>query len=155
MIAQELVPWLALAALAFALLSLIVALLVALRLRRFGRRSVAGGESVAPGLEEEIARIDRLARELSALAGRLSAEEDQGRRSLQRVGVVRFNPFPDTGSNQSFALAVLDVRGDGFVLSSLHSRQATRVFLKSVSGGRSETALSEEEAEAIRIAGSR
>ena len=42
--------------------------------------------------------------------------------SFGRVGLVRFNPFEDTGGNQSFALALLDGRGDGFVVSSLHSR---------------------------------
>jgi len=71
---------------------------------------------------------------------------------MQRVGVVRYNPFADTGSNQSFVLALLDAHGNGFVLSSLHSRQATRVFLKSLSAGRAETPLSTEESEAIRRA---
>ncbi len=71
---------------------------------------------------------------------------------MQRLGVVRYNPFQDTGSNQSFVLALLDSKGDGFVLSSLHSRQATRVFLKSLTGGRAEAQLSAEENEAIKRA---
>ena len=71
---------------------------------------------------------------------------------IQRVGVVRFNPFPDTGGNQSFVMALLDARGDGVVLSSLHSRGGTRVYLKQVNAGKAETALSEEELEAIRRA---
>jgi hypothetical protein len=50
---------------------------------------------------------------------------------------------------------MLDGRGDGFVLSSLHSRQQTRMFLKAVSAGKAETATSAEEAEAIRLAGTR
>ena len=87
------------------------------------------------------------------MVGRFDTAEARGRIAIQRVGVVRYNPFADTGSNQSFALALLDARGDGFVLSSLHSRQQTRVFLKSISGGKADTALSEEEAEAIRRAG--
>ena len=83
---------------------------------------------------------------------RLEAAEAQGQRSVQGVGVVRYNPFADTGSNQSFVVAMLDARGDGFVLSSLHSRQQTRVFLKQVTRGKAETALSDEENEAIRKA---
>lgn len=155
MIPQELVPWLAVTALAVAALSLLIALFAALRTRR-ARRT---GEIVVPGggadLNAEIARLDRLGEDLAALAKRVAAAEEQSQRSLKRVGVVRFNPFPDTGSNQSFALAVLDARGDGYVLSSLHSRQATRLFLKVVSGGRTETPLSEEESEAIHIASSK
>lgn len=155
MIPQELVPWLAVTALAVAAVSLLIALFAALRTRRAGRRGEAVGPEAGSDLEAEIARIDRLAEDLAALVARFAAAEEQGQRSLKRVGVVRFNPFPDTGSNQSFALAVLNARGDGYVLSSLHSRQATRLFLKVVSGGRTETPLSEEELEAIRIAGSK
>jgi hypothetical protein len=68
------------------------------------------------------------------------------------VGLVRFNPFDDTGGNQSFAVAVLDANGDGFVLSSLHARGGTRVFAKSLAGGRAEATLSSEEAEAVQLA---
>lgn len=62
---------------------------------------------------------------------------------------MRFNAFDDTGGNQSFALALLDGDGDGFVLSSLHSRQATRLYIKRISAGTSELPLSEEEAQAV------
>jgi hypothetical protein len=88
-----------------------------------------------------VERVNRLASQLEG--------------AIQRVGVVRYNPFEDTGSNQSFVLAMLDARGDGFVLSSLHSRQATRMFLKPVSGGKVDGAVSQEESEAIRRAAAR
>jgi hypothetical protein len=65
---------------------------------------------------------------------------------------VRFNPFEDTGGNQSFALAILDAQGNGIVVSSLHSRTGTRFYGKAITGGRGETALSDEEAEALRLA---
>ena len=154
MIPENLVSPIAVAALAIAALGLLLALWAVLRTRRIGRRMALGASSAAvPAADAE--RVDRLARELAATAGRVDAAEAQGQRSIQRIGVVRFNPFEDTGSNQSFVLAMLDARGDGFVLSSLHSRQATRMFLKSVTAGRSETAVSDEEAAAIRLAGSK
>jgi hypothetical protein len=66
---------------------------------------------------------------------------------------VRFNPFEgDTGGNQSFALALLDGRGDGFVVSSLHARAVTRMYAKAVARGTSEAALSDEESAALRLA---
>ena len=65
---------------------------------------------------------------------------------------MRFNPFEDTGGNQSFALAILDAQGSGIVVSSLHSRTGTRVYGKAITGGRAEAALSDEEAEALRLA---
>jgi hypothetical protein len=94
------------------------------------------------------AELERLA----TVETRLEALAERGRGAVQHVGVVRYNPFEDTGSNQSFALALLDDRADGVVISSLHSRQATRLYLKPISGGRSEAALSAEETEALKKA---
>jgi hypothetical protein len=66
--------------------------------------------------------------------------------------VVRFNPFEDTGGNQSFAIALLDALGDGVVISSLHARGSTRIYAKSVRAGRADGAASAEEAQALRQA---
>ena len=67
--------------------------------------------------------------------------------------MVRDNPFEDTGSDQSFAIALLDDRRDGVVISSpLHGRSNTRIFAKPVAHGSSPHNLSDEESEAIRIA---
>lgn len=77
---------------------------------------------------------------------------DFERRSLghiQKVGVVRFNPFPETGGNQSFALSLLDGADSGVVILSLHGREGTRIYLKQVKHGRSGTQLSKEEEQAI------
>lgn len=93
-----------------------------------------------------------VARELDELSARSAVLESAGRRAIQRVGLVRFNPFEDTGGNQSFALALTDAAGNGFVISSLHSRTGTRLYAKAIADGRSDGALSEEENEALRRA---
>jgi len=90
-----------------------------------------------------------MARELDDVAARTAILEVAQRRSFQRVGLVRYNPFEETGGNQSFALALLDADGDGWVLSSLHARAGTRMYAKSIKGGRSEAGLSSEETAAI------
>ena len=76
----------------------------------------------------------------------------RSQRSLQHIGLVRFNPFDDTGSDQSFVIALLDDARDGIVISSLHGRANTRVFAKPVAAGGSSHNLSDEESQAIRIA---
>ncbi|HUG47736.1 MAG TPA: DUF4446 family protein [Candidatus Limnocylindria bacterium] len=147
----------ALAALIVALLSLLLSLLLVVRLRRAtrqGRLPASGVAHIDRLLGEEVRRLDAVSDALAQHASRLHLAEDGIRRSVQRVGVVRYNPFQDTGGNQSFALAMLDNEANGVVLSSLHSRQVTRLYLKQIVAGRSETALSEEEAEALRRAGS-
>lgn len=72
---------------------------------------------------------------------------------VQKLGIVRFNPYNDTGGNQSFAIAFLDRKGDGLVLSSLHGRAGTRVYSKPVVKGEgTEFTLSDEEKLAIKRA---
>jgi hypothetical protein len=72
--------------------------------------------------------------------------------SVQHVGLVRYNPFQDTGGDQSFALALLDKQGDGVVISSLHSRTMTRFYAKPIKGGVAVVSLSEEEVTAVQQA---
>jgi len=73
--------------------------------------------------------------------------------SISKVGVVRFNPFKDTGGDQSFAIALLDSNNNGLVISSLFSREGTRIYTKPIEAGKSiNYNLSEEEQQAINKA---
>jgi len=72
--------------------------------------------------------------------------------SITKVGVVRFNPFKDTGGDQSFAIALLDSNNNGLVLSSLYTREGTRVYTKPIEKEISNYNLSDEEKEAIEKA---
>ncbi len=140
----------------------VVVLLIAvawlgLRVRRLGRRLEAltrGSDegSLEAVLGQHLDRVRRVARDVDDVSARTATIERDLRRALGRVGLVRYNPFDDTGGNQSFALAILDAAGDGFVVNSLHARAGTRVYAKAVSQGRSEVALSDEESEALRQA---
>ncbi len=114
----------------------------------------AGGDgtSLESTLEAHIDKVYAVAREVDELEVRAAMLERTQLNAFQRLGLVRYNPFEDTGGNQSFALALLDQHGDGFIVSSLHTRTATRVYGKAVAKGRPEAALSDEETEALRIA---
>jgi hypothetical protein len=72
--------------------------------------------------------------------------------AVRGVGVVRFNAFQDTGSDLSFAVALLDAGENGVVLSSIYGREESRAYAKPVKAGRSPYQLSGEEQEAIRRA---
>lgn len=72
--------------------------------------------------------------------------------SIQKVGVIRFNPFKDTGGDQSFAIALLNKDNNGLVISSLYSREGTRIYTKPIEKGESSYHLSEEEKQAIQKA---
>lgn len=112
----------------------------------------AEGRNLEAILDAHLDKVFAVSTELDSLAARSAVLEADARRAFRRVGLVRFNPFEDTGGNQSFALALLDANGDGFILSSLHARAGTRVYAKALSAGRAETQLSQEEMEALRLA---
>jgi hypothetical protein len=73
--------------------------------------------------------------------------------AISHLGLVRFDAFEDAGGAQSFALALIDDDGDGIVLTSLHSRQATRLYIKGVRRGVADSPLSAEEVRAMQNAG--
>ncbi len=127
-----------LVALSIAVLVLLVLLLaVARRTRRIDARLAgltrgAGGNDLEAVLDAHLDKVFAVARELDELTARTAVLEAAQKRAFQRVGFVRFNPFEETGGNQSFALALLDAAGDGWVLSSLHARSGTRVYAKAI-----------------------
>lgn len=79
--------------------------------------------------------------------------EKEGNLHIQKIGLVRFNPFKDTGGEQSFVLSLIDGRDTGVVLSGLFSRSGTRWYAKKVMDGKgTEYELTDEEKKAIREA---
>ncbi len=115
------------------------------------RRLVAGtrSETLEGILDAHLTRLDANTQRVHELTAFCNDLEVRLERALQKVGVVRFNPFEDTGGNQSFVVALLDNHGDGLVVSSLHSRAETRVYAKPIFGGKSSFQLSDEEHQAI------
>lgn len=71
---------------------------------------------------------------------------------IQKVGITRFNPFNETGGDQSFSLCLLSGEDNGFILTALHTRDRTRVYTKSIVGGVSKTELSREEQKVLKEA---
>ena len=90
--------------------------------------------------------------DIAALRSRIDALEANAARSLQRVGFVRFNAFPDVGSELSYALAVVDGQGSGFLVSSIYSREEVRTYAKAIRGYTADKELSDEERRAIELA---
>jgi len=105
------------------------------------------GVIIALGKELEGLKVSR-----SRTEEYLKDIERRLRKSVQQVGIVRFNPFNDSGGDQSFVIALLDENGNGVVFSSLYSREHVRVYAKPIEEGKSRYPLSEEEKQAIEKA---
>ncbi len=82
----------------------------------------------------------------------LVALENKTKSHVQKVAIIRYNPFNQTGGNQSFSLVLLDGENNGIVVSSFHSREGTRLYTKNVTGGKTDGSFSKEEKEAIKQA---
>jgi hypothetical protein len=128
-----------------------------IRLRRLSRQYTAlmrGADEVdlQSLLNQNVFEVREALETVASLQERTLALERALPRALQWVGSLRFNPFRHTGGAQSFALALVDDEGNGFVLSSLHARENTRVYAKALRGWTSEHMLTDEEREAIERA---
>lgn len=122
------------------------------------RRAISNYQALTQGVEsaaldaillERSLQIQRHQEALADLGERLSLLE---RESLRHAGLVRFNAFGDVGGDQSFALALLDGKKNGIVISTIYTRGATRIYAKAVQAGQSIHHLSDEEIAAIERA---
>jgi Protein of unknown function (DUF4446) len=151
----------ALAAAGVALISLILATIAVIRLRRLraDQRVVLGGKE-RRDLVEQGAQLDRHFRDLHAyvedvaatLTGRIETAEQRLDGAIAYRAMVRYDAYNEMSGQQSTSIALLDARRSGVVVSSIHHRDQARVYAKQVVDGRAELQLSPEEEEAVRIA---
>jgi len=155
---EEIVAWVALG------LSLLVGILLMVQTVRLGRvekqfRALtrgAGAGAAEKSLAELVvgqgASIESMRDRLDGLHEVVGTLEKGVARSVQYIGLVRYNPFQEAGGDQSFALALLDKNRDGVIISSLHGRTSTRFYAKPIKAGASHMSLSDEEMQALQQA---
>ena len=154
----------ALAAGGLALIALIGLAVVARALRRLraDQRVILGG-SAAQDLVAHVADVDRGFASLNdyvtdvtaRLDGRLTTAETRLDGAVAYHGLVRYDAYNEMSGRQSTSIALLDERGCGIVISSIHHRDQARLYAKQVVDGRAQLELSPEEEEAMRVALSR
>ena len=151
----------ALAAAGVAVIALVLALVLAMQLRRVrAAQSALLGEA---GTQDLVAHAVELGREFQLLqdatrdtVDQVNERVGQAERRLDGAiayrGVVRYDAYNEMSGHQSTSIALLDAARSGVVLSSIHHREQARVYAKQVRGGEAELELSPEEAEAVRLA---
>jgi len=131
----------------FSVLLLIWILIIEIRFRRI----FAGAK--AKNLEEMIItigkKINQIIEKEKEINEHLIGVDNRLNKSIRSIETVRFNPFLDAGSNQSFAISFLNDEGDGVIISSLYARDRMSIFAKPIKGGKSEFELSLEEKEVL------
>lgn len=110
------------------------------------------GKSIEKVLEYEMRRMKKTEEDIKKITQDAKWIEGISRKSVHKVGVVRYNPFKDIGGDQSFSIALLDFEDDGVVVSALHAPGGTRMYAKPIKGGESKYQLTIEEQDALNKA---
>ena len=108
----------------------------------FGGGAVGNDDAIAENIVRRVTKLEMRADEIKP---RVDMLESVTKISVQKVGFLRFNPFQDTGGDNSFVVALLDGEKNGVILSSLYTRDGVRIFAKKVEHGRTRYPLIDEE----------
>ncbi len=104
-------------------------------------------------LEDLIKDLKNAKNDIAKLINRCDTIEENDKYHIQKIGLLRFNPFKDTGGDQSFILAFADAKDSGVVITGLYSRSGLRWYAKRVVEGKGiDHELSEEENKALKVA---
>ena len=103
-------------------------------------------------IENIISTEEKNSKKIKEMLGELKRVEEEGKYNIQKVGLVRYNPFEEVGGDHSFSVALLDGTNTGFIVSGLHTRERTRIYMKEVRGGNLKIDLSKEEKKALEKA---
>lgn len=115
-------------------------------------QKLGNGKDIEEDLENYMYRVERVEKQNAEITDFIQKLDNDFEKSIQKVGIVRYNAYKDTGSDLSFTLAMLDENDNGVVLNGIYSRETSNIYAKPVENGKSSYILSEEEQEAIRRA---
>ena len=110
------------------------------------------GNNIEEDLENYMYRVERVEKQNAEIRGLINTIDTNMENCIQKIGIVRYNAFKDTGSDLSFALAMLDEKNNGVVLNGIYSREMSNIYAKPVENGKSTYTISEEEQQAIQKA---
>ena len=112
-------------------------------------KKLGNGKTIEEDLENYMYRVERQNAEITSFIQTLDKNLEN---CIQKIGIVRYNAFKDTGSDLSFAVALLDEKNNGVVFNGIYSREMSNIYAKPVENGNSKYTLSNEETEAIEKA---
>lgn len=110
---------------------------------------LGNGNNIEEDLETFMYRVEKVEKQNGELNEFVRTLDNDLMKCIQKIGIVRYNAFKDTGSDLSFTLALLDEKDNGVVLNGIYSREMSNIYAKPVEKGESKYTLSEEEREAI------
>ncbi len=110
---------------------------------------LGNGKNLEEDLETYMYRVNKVESENAQIINSIEEINQEQKKCIQKIGMVRYNAFQDVGSDLSFALAMLDENNDGVVLNGIYAREMSNIYAKPIENGKSTYTVSNEEAEAI------
>ena len=115
-------------------------------------KKIGNGDNIQELIEKYMDKINDVETENIKIKNYCNRLDNTLIKCIQKIGIVRYSAFKDTGSDLSFTLALLDEQNDGVVLNGIYSREMSNIYAKPVEKGESRYTLSEEEKVAINKA---
>ena len=115
-------------------------------------KKLGNGKNVEEDLEKYMTKVEEVEKQNGEIYTYIRNLSNSMSKCIQKVGIVRYSAFKDTGSDLSFTLALLDENNDGVVLNGIYSREMSNIYAKPVKDGKSTYTISEEENQAIQKA---
>ena len=113
---------------------------------------LGNGKNLEEDLENFMYKVDRVEKQNAEITNFCKNLDEDISKCIQKIGIVRYSAFKDTGSDLSFAVALLDEKNNGIVFNGIYSREMSNIYAKPVEKGNSKYTLSNEEVEAIERA---
>lgn len=107
------------------------------------------GEGLFKILGKVLEKENQNTKEISEIKKEVASIRGLDKYHIQKIGIIRFNPFRETGGDHSFSIAFLDETDTGVVITGIHTRERTRIYTKEVKRGKGEFELSDEEKKAL------
>lgn len=115
-------------------------------------KKIGNGKNIEEDLEKFMHKVSKVEAQNAEILSFCKNLDDDVSKCIQKVGIVRYNAFRNTGSDLSFAAALLDENNNGIVFNGIYSREMSNIYAKPVENGNSKYTLSEEETQAIEKA---
>ena len=115
-------------------------------------KKIGNGNNIDEMLKNYINKVDEVSDKNEEIINYCKTIDNRISLCIKKVGMVRYSAFKDTGSDLSFALALLNDNNDGVILNGIYSREMSNIYAKQVIDGKCSNKLSEEERQALEIA---
>ena len=112
-------------------------------------KKLGNGKNIEEDLQKYMDKVEDVQRQSDEIINYCKNINSDIEKCIQKIGIVRYSAFKDTGSDLSFALALLNEKNDGVVLNGIYSREMSNIYAKPIENGKSKYTISIEEQQAI------